>query len=143
MNLREKIIIKYDWTSSFSINILHTSNQLNLANGITGILYFSSQYFLQYLEGENSHVESTYERICRDPRHTNLRIVDRAAIDSRDFSSWSMAYVPKSDILIPLNLEFMNGTDFNPKEISNTEALELVFKLRSLLPQAHYEEITP
>ena len=50
-----------------------------------------------------------------------------------------MAYVPKSKIITPLNLKFMRGTEFNPREISGSEAVELTKKLRELLPKAHYE----
>ena len=121
--------------------ILEVSMKLNAVNGITGILYYSSEYFMQYLEGGGDKVDETYARLARDERHHSLRLVEAAAIQSREFEDWNMAYVPKSTIITPLNLEFMRGTEFNPREISASEALELTKKLRELLPKAHYESV--
>lgn len=123
--------------------ILEVSIKLNTLNGITGILYYSSKYFMQYLEGSPENVESTYARIARDSRHHSLRVVDREAIQQREFEAWQMAYVPNSEILTPLNLRFMRGAEFNPGEITAVEAMELTLKLRELLPQAHYETPPP
>ena len=119
--------------------ILEVSMKLNAVNGITGILYYSSKYFMQYLEGNAEKVDETYARLARDDRHHCLRLVERAAIQQREFEDWNMAYVPKSKIITPLNLKFMRGTEFNPREISSSEAVELTKKLRELLPKAHYD----
>ena len=119
--------------------ILEVSMKLNAVNGITGILYYSSKYFMQYLEGNAEKVDETYARLAPDERHHSLRLVETAAIQLREFEDWNMAYVPKSTIITPLNLEFMHGAEFNPREISASEALELTKKLRELLPKAHYE----
>jgi hypothetical protein len=123
--------------------ILEISIKHNTTNGITGILYYSSEYFMQYLEGSRENVESTYARIARDDRHHALRVVDRETIQQREFEAWQMAYVPKSAILTPLNLRFMRGTEFNPGEITAAEAMQLTLKLRELLPRAHYEASAP
>lgn len=123
--------------------ILEVSIKLNTVNGITGILYYSSKYFMQYLEGNPENVESTYARIARDSRHYSLRVVDRETIHQREFEAWQMAYVPNSEILTPLNLRFMRGSEFNPGEITAPEAMELTLKLRELLPKAHYEASPP
>ncbi len=118
--------------------ILETSQRLNSINGITGILYFSNSYFLQYLEGDKAAINETYERITQDKRHHKIRLVITAPLEKREFGEWSMGYIPQSELLTPLNLKFMNGPDFNPKNISPEESLQLIFELRAQLPKAHY-----
>jgi len=120
--------------------ILEVSIRLNAINGVTGILYYSHQYFMQYLEGRQSEVVATYERLSGDNRHHSLRLVETSGISVREFDEWSMAYVPKSEILTPLHLEFMQGAEFNPHLISAQQAMELTLALRDLLPAAHYRD---
>ncbi|SEH56868.1 Sensors of blue-light using FAD [Rheinheimera pacifica] len=62
----------------------------NLRRNITGALLFTERYFLQYLEGEAAVVDALYASICRDKRHTNVRLLLRKPIQQRDFSRWSL-----------------------------------------------------
>ncbi|HEY0924195.1 BLUF domain-containing protein [Rheinheimera pacifica] len=62
----------------------------NLRRNITGALLFAERYFLQYLEGEAAVVDALYASICRDKRHTNVRLLLRKSIQQRDFSRWSL-----------------------------------------------------
>jgi hypothetical protein len=62
----------------------------NHRRNITGALLFTERYFLQYLEGEAAVVDALYASICRDPRHTNARLLLRAPIQQRDFARWSL-----------------------------------------------------
>ncbi|MEK0272692.1 BLUF domain-containing protein, partial [Vibrio vulnificus] len=62
--------------------------------GITGILFFNSQHFLQCLEGERNTVNQVYRSIINDSRHHNVVILDYSEIDSRDFHDWTMGYIP-------------------------------------------------
>ena len=64
----------------------------NREDGITGMLLYSGGNFLQVLEGEQSTVRATYERICRDPRHSNITLLTEENVPERQFSSWSMGY---------------------------------------------------
>ena len=58
--------------------ILEVSMKLNAVNGITGILYYSSQYFMQYLEGSDEKVEATYARIKITPAKPGVFHVSRS-----------------------------------------------------------------
>ena len=62
----------------------------NHRRNITGALLFTERYFLQYLEGEAAVVDALYASICRDKRHTNVRLLLRKTIMQRDFSRWSL-----------------------------------------------------
>ncbi len=62
----------------------------NHRRDITGALLFTERYFLQYLEGEAAVVDALYASICRDPRHSQVRLLQRKPITQRDFSRWSL-----------------------------------------------------
>ena len=62
----------------------------NAADGITGMLVYTPSHFLQYLEGEEPAVRSTFERILNDLRHTEVRVLGEATVAARRFEKWAM-----------------------------------------------------
>lgn len=72
--------------------ILESSVRHNLANGITGMLLYCDGGFIQVLEGEESAVDETYARICRDLRHRDLNPLAKTRVTARDFPGWSMGF---------------------------------------------------
>lgn len=74
-------------------DILRISRSNNSALGVTGALLFDHQYFAQVLEGERSRVSHLFCKICRDPRHEAVTIVEAKIIADRRFRNWSMALV--------------------------------------------------
>jgi hypothetical protein len=68
----------------------HASGK-NAEKGITGCLVCVDNQFVQVLEGALSNVESTFEQICRDMRHIDLRLLDIAGSAERTFPEWTMA----------------------------------------------------
>lgn len=62
----------------------------NHRRNITGALLYTERYFLQYLEGEAAVVDALYASICRDSRHTNVRLLLRTSVQQRDFPRWSL-----------------------------------------------------
>lgn len=78
--------------------ILEVSRELNLRDGITGLLYSDGGRFLQVLEGPVAETEAAMARIRSDRRHRAIVILARRAIEAREFGDWSMAhYMPGSD----------------------------------------------
>jgi hypothetical protein len=65
---------------------------------ITGALLFNERYFLQYIEGELNAINSLYNTICSDPRHSNVRLLLHKEIAERDFSRWSLGVKKLLDI---------------------------------------------
>ncbi len=47
--------------------------------------------FVQWLEGPESTVRATYDRIARDDRHTDLELLHTAPSDERLFPYWAMS----------------------------------------------------
>lgn len=72
-------------------SIAEASAQRNKANGITGVLIHVDDHFIQVLEGEPTAVEETFERICCDFAHGQVKLIDMVAIKERLFDQWSMA----------------------------------------------------
>ena len=73
-------------------SILAVSRTNNQQQGITGALLFNGVMFAQVLEGPLDSIETTYERIQCDPRHSDVVLLSNAPSERRAFSDWSMAY---------------------------------------------------
>jgi Sensors of blue-light using FAD len=74
--------------------ILATARTNNKAANLTGALTFTNRCFAQVLEGAAEDLTPIFEKIHKDPRHSDLRILAQEATTRRLFSSWSMAYAP-------------------------------------------------
>ncbi len=73
-------------------SILATSRKNNARDGITGGLLFSEGCFAQVLEGPLDAIESAFERIQCDQRHSDVTVLHSGPIATRDFPDWSMAF---------------------------------------------------
>lgn len=73
-------------------NILKTARENNPKIGVTGALLFNAGCFAQVLEGPQEEVETLFEQIQEDERHSNCLVLDCQPASSRNFSKWSMAY---------------------------------------------------
>ena len=82
--------------------ILAKSRSNNRKNDLVGVLYFGDGCFFQCLEGEETAVDTLYAKILRDPRHKDLKIISRKAIEERSFGDWSMKYVPVEQAMTKL-----------------------------------------
>ncbi len=72
--------------------ILTTSRRNNVRAGVTGLLLSGGRRFLQALEGQETSVRATYERIASDPRHFAIVELSRREVAERQFGDWAMAY---------------------------------------------------
>ena len=68
----------------------HASAKRNAASQLTGALLFVEDQFIQVLEGDPEAIELTFEKICCDLRHTNVKLVDLASVSERMFPEWEM-----------------------------------------------------
>lgn len=110
--------------------LLHTARQHNAQVGITGILAFNGEYFMQILEGDRRAVNKLYHHISTDPRHEQLLLLQMSEIDERLFAVWSMAYVPISKLTRDLLLRYGINEDFHPLQMSSVSCLGLLTALR-------------
>ena len=78
-----------DQVLAFS-DILAQSVRNNRADEVTGALTFTPGRYAQILEGEGRALDTLLGRISADPRHCDMRILDRGPIETRLFPEWSM-----------------------------------------------------
>jgi hypothetical protein len=79
-------------------SILATSRVNNDRAGITGALLYSAGNFAQVLEGPLPAIERTFELIQRDPRHSEVIVIQSGPAETRDFPQWSMAFAGTSKL---------------------------------------------
>ncbi|WP_440903029.1 BLUF domain-containing protein [Catenovulum sp. SX2] len=125
-------------TDSFSPSdielILEAARKNNGKRNVTGMLCFSRKYFLQCLEGSRTQVNQIYQKILNDPRHTNIVLLDYQQISHREFSEWSMSYIPESSLTSALSLKYSGASTFNPYEMSGESAHEMMLLLKCTIP---------
>ncbi|MBR0655328.1 BLUF domain-containing protein [Plastoroseomonas arctica] len=112
------------------VSLVENAQQTNARHGITGALLFSSGMFVQALEGPLEAVEATFERICADMRHRDLRLIDFTIAETRAFGEWSMAAINPRGSLENL------GADFEAMErmrMDQTNADAAIRIMRSML----------
>jgi hypothetical protein len=93
--------------------IVKVAQSWNTQKGISGMLCWSGEFFLQCLEGERSTVSALFAKICKDPRHTTIEILIAAPTNVRWFGQWGMGFSRlmashANDLRLP------NGSSFNP-----------------------------
>jgi hypothetical protein len=102
--------------------ILAIATKSNAESGITGMLYWSGDYFMQTLEGERAAVTVCFNRVCRDARHTDVELVNAVPMAKRWFGEWSMGF---TQLLAPHRLQLANGAQgFNPYLLDANELPE-------------------
>lgn len=103
------------------VGLLGQCHRNNNANGLTGMLLFGNGTFLQTIEGETDAVDRLLARIERDPRHTDMKILRRDTITTRQFSAWNMGFervTEKTLAEIP-GLRNLGLRDFNAEYLSS------------------------
>jgi hypothetical protein len=109
--------------------ILKRSMQNNPPAGITGVLCFSGNVFLQALEGGRSQVSQLYNRIAADPRHREVVLLSYEDIDERCFASWSMGQVNMARLNPALLLKYSDAAVLDPYAVSGKVSLALLNEL--------------
>ena len=70
--------------------ILVTSIDNNKKGRITGALICRSDLYLQYLEGPTETIDETFDKIKRDDRHVEVKILKEGMNSERLFPRWAM-----------------------------------------------------
>ena len=60
--------------------------------GVTGLLLYSGGNVIQTLEGTSYAVDAVFDAIQADPRHGDVHVVERRAVDERSYGTWSMGF---------------------------------------------------
>jgi len=91
--------------------LLNEAREKNLRRGITGLLVFFRQEFIQLLEGDRTEIFSLYKSICSDSRNGNNHLMWDEPIKQRSFADWSMAFTAMDDLTPKDKLGFSDFLD--------------------------------
>ncbi len=109
--------------------ILAQSRTNNPQQGITGILCFSDNIFIQVLEGGRDEVCETYNKIVRDNRHREVRILTYDEISERRFGGWTMGQVNIAKVNPSLLLKYSEKPSLDPFSCSGLASMSLLEEL--------------
>ncbi|TDK68224.1 BLUF domain-containing protein [Sapientia aquatica] len=109
--------------------ILDKSRNNNRTNGITGILCYSDDLFIQVLEGGRDPVCQLFNTIVRDDRHVNVRILSFEEISERRFGAWTMGQVNMTKVNPSVLLKYSEKQELNPFACSGHATMALLDEL--------------
>lgn len=111
--------------------ILATARKRNHDLGITGALciYDHGETFLQVLEGGRAQVNTLYNDIVKDDRHTDVTLLGYSEISERRFPSWRMGKVNLSKVNRSTILKFSESAQLDPFTLQGDSALRLLVEL--------------
>ena len=112
-------------------SILEQSRVHNPRFGITGVLCYSEDVFIQVLEGGRDEVCELYNTIVRDERHKDVRILSFEEIRERRFGNWTMGQVNLAKVNPSLLLKHGERAELNPFICSGAASMALLEELIS------------
>ena len=120
--------------------ILIQSVANNRRDDITGALIYDDKWFAQELEGPEMMVSAAFERILRDERHSDVRLIKMQPVASRRFAAWWMACVPRSENNADLFRHHCEGECFDPQLMRADRLGDLIEAVMARTPP-HQREI--
>lgn len=105
-------------TQEMLVSILKKSTTNNPKWGVTGVLCFSGDVFLQVLEGGRSKVSMLYNRIVVDPRHRDVELLSYDEIDERCFAGWAMGQANLARLNPALLIKYSENATLDPYSVS-------------------------
>ncbi len=106
------------------LEIAEQSKHNNVDNGLTGLLVYGNNEFVQILEGEEDAIETLYNKVLADTRHNNIKLIKRGRLERRYFPSWSMGFRSVSNEEMQLIDKVVVGESVEP--VSGYVALEMM-----------------
>ncbi len=125
-------------TTAELVDLLQTCLANNQRDGLTGMLLYGNEVFLQTLEGEEAAVDTLYGKILQDPRHSNVKSLTRRPIETRQYSDWNMGFKRVDDE----DLTHVDGLiDFSQKKFTFKYLAEHADEAQRLMD--HYSSWDP
>jgi len=110
-------------------SILRSSHAHNPALGITGVLCYGGDVYMQVLEGGRSAVNDLYNKIVRDSRHREVMLLLYEEIAERRFAGWTMGQVNLKKINPSLLLKHSELPELNPFAVTGAASMALLEEL--------------
>jgi hypothetical protein len=118
-------------TQTQTESILAQSRAHNPPLGITGILCYGGDIFMQVLEGGRGAVNSLYCQIASDKRHKDVVVLHYEEICERRFSGWTMGQVNLEKLNPAVLLKYSEKPVLNPYAVSGAASMALLEELIS------------
>ncbi len=109
--------------------ILEEARRNNPKHGITGLLCYSGDVFIQVLEGGRDGVCEMFNAIVRDARHGSVRILLFEEVTSRRFGDWTMGRANIAGSGRSVLLKYSEMPELNPFIGSGAATMALVNEL--------------
>jgi hypothetical protein len=109
--------------------IIKAAQRHNSEDGITGLLCYSQDVFIQALEGGRGQVNRLFQRISHDERHHEVTLLDYREIDQRQFANWSMAKVALDKKNMGLLLRHSATSTLDPFSMTGASTAGLLAEL--------------
>jgi hypothetical protein len=109
--------------------ILEQSRRNNPRRGVTGLLCYSGDVFIQVLEGGRDGVCDLFNAIVRDERHSNVRILLFDEIAARKFGGWTMGQANVGKASQTILLKYSEKPELDPFVGSGTATMALLNEL--------------
>ena len=116
-------------TAAVVDSILEQSRTNNAPHGITGMLCFSEDIFLQVLEGGRNEVCELFNTIVRDTRNIGVRLLSYEEIGERRFGGWTMGQVNIAKVNPSLLLKYATKATLDPFNCSGHASMALLNEL--------------
>jgi hypothetical protein len=118
-------------------DILIESVANNRRDDVTGALIHDDGWFAQVLEGTEAAVAATFERISRDVRHCDVRLVRVQPVSARHFATSWMTLIGRTESNADLFRHYGEGERFDPRLMLADRLADLVEALAARARGAH------
>ena len=116
-------------TSDLVDAILRSSHAHNPVLGITGVLCYGGDVYMQALEGGRAAVNGLYNTIVRDSRHREVVLLQYAEVAERRFAGWTMGHVNLKKINPSMLLKHSELPELDPFAVSGDASMALLEEL--------------
>lgn len=113
-------------SQEFMDTLLSQCRTHNPQMGITGILCWGDDVFLQVLEGGRMAVNSIYNQIVQDPRHRDVILLSYQEIAERRFAGWTMGQVNLTKVNPSLLLKHSEKPTLDPYAVTGRASMALL-----------------
>jgi hypothetical protein len=110
-------------------SIMQQSRAHNPAHGITGILCYGGDVYMQVLEGGRSAVNGLYNRIVTDARHQQVMLLHYEEVGERRFAGWTMGQVNLAKVNPSTLLKYLEKPELDPFAVSGKASMALLEEL--------------
>lgn len=110
-------------------DILTQSRRNNVAAGVTGLLCFTSDVFVQVLEGGRTEVSKLLARIMADERHKDVTLLLYEEVSERAFNGWTMGKVNLAALNPGLVLKYSVHSKLDPFSGSGAPIMAMLMEL--------------